>query len=249
MSVRHNISITLTVLGCRTPYPKPDQPCSGYLLRAGATVVWVDAGPGTFAELQRHVRLADIDAIWISHLHPDHCADLLSAWNAYVNTPSLPSPTVFGPPGWRERVEAMLGQDRAIERVFIAQELHDGDLAPIGPVELSAWQVEHSVPTFGLRAQHRDRVFAYSADSGPCSRLADMAQKAHVLVIEAGANTPQPHHCTPEEAGDIATDSHVSSVILTHVAPDLAPQHALKRLQTRFAGPADIARPGLTIPV
>ncbi|WP_181871663.1 MBL fold metallo-hydrolase [Sphaerisporangium album] len=241
--------MSLTVLGCQTPYPKPDQPCSGYLLRMGPSIVWVDAGPGTFAELQRHVGLADIDAIWISHLHPDHCADLLSAWNAFVNTPSLSRPVVFGPPGWVERVDAMLGQDGAVGSVFITQEVCDGDALRIGSVDVSAWQVEHSVPAFGLRAQYRDRVFAYSADSGPCPQLADLARSAHVLVIEAGADTPQPHHCTPEEAGDVATASQVSRVILTHVSPGVAPEHALWRLQTRFAGSADLGRSGLTVPV
>lgn len=70
----------MTVLGCATPCPSVDNPCSGYLVSGGDTRVWVDAGSGTLAELQRHVRLDDLDAIWISHMHADHSADLLTAY-------------------------------------------------------------------------------------------------------------------------------------------------------------------------
>ena len=40
------------------------------------TSVWLDAGPGTLANLQRHVALADLDAVVLSHRHPDHWLDL-----------------------------------------------------------------------------------------------------------------------------------------------------------------------------
>ncbi|MFC0112579.1 MBL fold metallo-hydrolase [Kibdelosporangium aridum] len=90
-------AMTLTVLGAATPFPKPDEPCSGFLLQADDTSIWIDAGSGTLAELQRHVALSDVDAIWISHLHPDRWAELQAAWNAYANDESLPRPTGFGP--------------------------------------------------------------------------------------------------------------------------------------------------------
>jgi ribonuclease BN (tRNA processing enzyme) len=46
----------LTVLGGATPYPRPGAPCSGYLVRHGGTRLWMDAGTGTLAALQEHVR-------------------------------------------------------------------------------------------------------------------------------------------------------------------------------------------------
>ena len=72
----------LTILGTATPYPRPDNPCSGYLVQHGDTSIWVDAGTGTLAELQRHITLDRLDAIWISHAHADHSADLLTAYYA-----------------------------------------------------------------------------------------------------------------------------------------------------------------------
>jgi ribonuclease BN (tRNA processing enzyme) len=76
--------LRLTVLGSATPYASVDNPCSGYLVSSGGTRVWVDAGSGTLAQLQQHVRLDELDAIWISHLHADHSADLLTAYYAVL---------------------------------------------------------------------------------------------------------------------------------------------------------------------
>ena len=79
------MDLSLTVLGCATPYPSADNPCSGYLVSNGDTRLWMDAGTGTLGPLQRHTRLEDLDAIWISHLHADHSADLLTACYALLH--------------------------------------------------------------------------------------------------------------------------------------------------------------------
>ena len=68
--------LTLTVLGCSGSYPGPGQACSGYLVRSGGTTVWLDAGTGTLANLQLHVGLDQVDAIVLSHQHPDHWSDI-----------------------------------------------------------------------------------------------------------------------------------------------------------------------------
>ena len=51
-------------------------PGSGYLVRVGGTVLVLDAGPGTFAVLQTLVDPSEVDAVVISHHHPDHWTDL-----------------------------------------------------------------------------------------------------------------------------------------------------------------------------
>jgi ribonuclease BN (tRNA processing enzyme) len=198
MSTAASPTMTLTVLGAGTPFPKPDQPCSGYLLQADSTLIWIDAGSGTLAELQRHVSLGDIDAIWISHMHPDHWTDLLAVWNAYANDESLPRPNVFGPPGWAGRLDGALGQEGAAAKVFDIVELHDRVKMSVGPISLQAFAMHHSVPTFGVRAEMNGRALAYSADTGPCDALVQLAQGAELLVVDAGASEPTEFHYTPE---------------------------------------------------
>src|SRR5690349_6375813 len=98
--------LRLTVLGSATPYASADNPCSGYLVSSGDTRVWVDAGSGTLAQLQRHVPLDEVDAIWISHLHADHSADLLTCYYAalYADIHLAAPIPLYGPPGVADRL-------------------------------------------------------------------------------------------------------------------------------------------------
>ena len=71
-----NASVSVTVLGCCGSYPGAGGACSGYLVDDGTTRLWLDAGSGTLANLQRHCALDDVDALVLSHEHPDHWADV-----------------------------------------------------------------------------------------------------------------------------------------------------------------------------
>jgi ribonuclease BN (tRNA processing enzyme) len=240
---------TLTVLGCVTPYPRPDEPCSGFLIRSPQHAVWVDAGSGTLAELQRHVQLQEVTAIWISHLHPDHSSDLLAAWNAYANTPSLGKPLVFGPPGWSQRLDSIIGRPQASADTFTIANLHDGYESSVGDLQLRAVAVRHSVPTFGLRVRYRGRTLAYSADTGPGEEAATLADSADLLVIECGADEPERFHCTPEEAGTIATTAGARLVVLTHLSPALTAPTAIVRAHAHFSGEVRNAERGMTLTI
>ena len=72
----------LTVIGCSGSFAGPLSPASSYLVRADDATgrTWnllLDLGNGALGALQRHLDLAALDAVAISHLHPDHCSDLL----------------------------------------------------------------------------------------------------------------------------------------------------------------------------
>jgi ribonuclease BN (tRNA processing enzyme) len=224
----------LTVLGTATPYPRPDEPCSGYLLRsgtagsaagapgtgdtadagAGRTAVWIDAGTGTLAELQRHIAVGELDAIWVSHRHADHSADLLVAYYALRfadDAPRREDPLpLIGPEGLLERLAAFLGPQSVEElpRVFDFRPMNGFGDATFGPLELSWGPVQHGVPAFGLTVDERGpggtRRFAYSGDSAPCLSLDEIAENADLLLVECGydvAPGDTPGHHTPEDAG------------------------------------------------
>ncbi len=57
----------LTVLGCSGTWPNADTATSGYLLQHDGFNLWIDAGTGTLANLQRHIDFGHIDGILISH--------------------------------------------------------------------------------------------------------------------------------------------------------------------------------------
>lgn len=250
--------LRLTVLGCATPYPSVDNPCSGYLVSGGGTRVWVDAGSGTLAQLQRHVRLDELDAIWISHLHADHSADLLTAYyGALYADIRLAAPIpLYGPPGIADRLAHFLTHTSTrspIESAFAVDELYDGHRVRVGALTLTSRAVAHGLPAFALRVEAGGRSLVYSGDTAPCPALTSLAEDCDVLLCEAdSARAPsvgeQVHH-TPEDAGDTADAARAGRLIVTHVGRSLTPQQAVARASTRFAGPVEHAVPGATFPV
>jgi ribonuclease BN (tRNA processing enzyme) len=246
------VPLSWTVLGAGTPYPRPGNACSGYLLAAGEQRVWVDAGPGTLANLQRYTALTRLSAVWVSHMHADHSADLLAAYYALAYGGLAPKARlpVFGPAGWAGRLAGFLGKPGPgfLDRVFEVRELHDGHQAGLGDLRLTARAVHHEVEAYALRATCEGHTLAYSGDTGPCRELAELAAGADLLVCEAGAagrqaGMPQWHQ-TPEDAGEMARRAGAGRLLVTHVTPSLTPGEAVRRAARVFGGPTLAAREG-----
>ncbi|MCS5717468.1 MBL fold metallo-hydrolase [Herbiconiux sp. CPCC 205763] len=249
----------LTVLGTSTPYPRPGNACSGYLLQSDAapgerpTSVWIDAGTGTLAELQRHLPPADLDAIWISHRHADHTADLLVAYYALrfaERRAEHPIPLI-GPEGLLERMAGFLGPNSVDElpRVFEVQEMSGWGEREVGGLRLEWGPVQHGVPAFGLAVSDGSTRFAYSGDSAPCTSLEELAEGAGTLLVEAGYDEAPPRgdapaHHTPEDAGRTASAAQVSRLLLTHIAETVTMAAAVTRASTHFSGETVAVAPG-----
>lgn len=67
----------LTVLGNCGGAPTKHNACSSFLIQTETTNILFDCGPGTLDKLPEYLRLDELDAIIISHFHPDHYSDLL----------------------------------------------------------------------------------------------------------------------------------------------------------------------------
>ena len=242
--------LSLTVLGSASPYAEPGNPCSGYLVSSGETHVWLDTGAGTLGELRRHTSLDRLSAIWISHLHADHCADLLTAYygTLYADIDRAKQIPLFGPPGIAERLASFLtnGPSRSpVEKAFAVHELFDGHRVDIGPMTLTSASVEHGRPAFGVRIEAGAASLAYSGDSAPCPAVVEVAKNCDALLCEADGPAPSDVHHSPEDAG--AASAGARKLIVTHVGPFLTPGEAVTRAVARFDGPVAYAAPGAAV--
>jgi ribonuclease BN (tRNA processing enzyme) len=245
--------IRWTTLG-NAPYPKADEPCSGFLLQAGGANVLVDIGGGVLGALQHYLQLEDLHAVWISHLHADHFADmpLLYYAFAFAERPMRKIP-VLGPVGWASRVEEFVKSsvDHQMSDYFQVVELKDRGIAEIGDLRIQARAVEHAIPAFGLTARFGDRRLAYTGDSGPCDNLVTLAKGSRILVAECFASEVEipSVHLTPEDAALVAAHAGVARLVLTHLAQGLREDEAVDRAATIFNGPIEVARPGTLLEV
>ena len=73
----------LTVLGRSPARPNPGEACAGYLVEGGGSRILLDVGPGIVAQLLRRNTPDELDAVVISHMHTDHCLDLVTLRYSY----------------------------------------------------------------------------------------------------------------------------------------------------------------------
>jgi ribonuclease BN (tRNA processing enzyme) len=249
----------LTVLGACGTFPSAGRACSGYLVEAVSgerhARVWIDTGSGTLANLLRYTSLPELDAIWLSHLHVDHTSDLPVAYYALrygdYDLPPEPVP-VYGPAGWAERMAGFIEAEAppAIEEAFEVHELHDRERVHLGPLDLTAVATVHGVETYGVRASTPGATLAYSADSGPCDQLSELADSADLFLCEASwmerPEGAKPIHMTPTLAGEWAARSGARRLVLTHLRPGADPEKAAEHARTACACDVDVATEGAT---
>jgi ribonuclease BN (tRNA processing enzyme) len=248
--------VRLTVLGCAGTFPGPLSPCSGYLVEHDGFRLVVDLGAGALGQLQRHIGLLDVDAVYVSHLHADHCIDLVAySYARRYNPAGMPPPLpVYGPAGTAGRIRDSYEAPPAdgLEDVYDFREVLPGTHA-IGPFVVTAAQVNHPVECHGLRIEAGGRSLAYSGDTGESEVLVDLARDVDVFLCEASwlhsDDNPPDIHLSGRQAGEHAAKAAARLLLLTHVVPWADEQLVLREGAEAFGGRTELARCGATYDV
>lgn len=243
-------SLALIPVGVGAAYSAPGEAQSCYLIRAGERIVCCDLGSGALNRLTDIIAPERLAAVVISHLHPDHCVDLL-ALHVYM---------AYGPGrGRRLALHAPAG----IEARFVAFGIDDWrasfDLAPLtgpgGRVDLGAGltmtyaEVPHLPPTFALRFDRGGASICYGADCAPNDAVVDLARGADLLVLESSFG-PDPGpadvpHLSGADAGRIAAAAGAGRLLLTHCYPEFDRSATLAAARAGLPeGAVEWARPG-----
>jgi ribonuclease BN (tRNA processing enzyme) len=243
----------VTVVGWSGSFPGPQSPASSYLIEAEGFRLVLDLGNGAVGALQRYTGLSDVDAICLSHLHGDHCIDMIgySVFQNYHPDGPRPRIPVYGPAGTEDRLSRALGA----EHLGMADAFDFSTLAPgmieIGPLRMTAGRMSHPVETFGFRIEHAGKALAYSADTGPTEELIQIAAGADLLLSEAsfvdGPDLPAGLHLTARQAAEHAARADVGELVLTHLVPWNDTAVSLEQAATAFAGPMRLASSGLRL--
>jgi ribonuclease BN (tRNA processing enzyme) len=248
----------LTVIGCSGSYAGPDSPASCYLLEADDASgrrwrVLLDLGSGALGTLHRFADPRSVDAVLLTHLHPDHYFDLSGLyviWKYHPEGAPAPIP-VWGPRGVAEQTARAYGLSER-PGMSCEFEFHEyaGQPVVVGPFTVHPTRLCHPVPTYGLRVQADGKVLAYSGDTGPCEALQEVAAGADLLLCEAafveGGDNPVDLHLTGKQAGAAAAAAGVQTLVLTHIPPWHDNEIALREAREVFAGPLELAATGST---
>jgi ribonuclease BN (tRNA processing enzyme) len=246
----------LTIVGCSGSYPGPESAASCYLLEEeldGRTWrILLDLGNGALGQLHRYADPLGIDAVFLSHLHADHCLDLCGYYVMRKYHPTGPQPQipVWGPAGTAERMARAydLPLDPGMTEEFAFLEHGGGEVVELGPFRVEARQVVHPVTAYALKVTAGGRTLVYSGDTGPCQELDEVAVGADLLLAEASfrdADTNPPGiHLTGSDCGRTARVAGVGRLLLTHVPPWHRGDDALAEARTTWDGALDLAVAG-----
>ncbi len=193
------------------PVASPTRSQPANLLIAGGQNILVDVGDGTAGQLAKlGLRTAQVDAVFISHLHWDHTGGLGALLGLRAQTNSPPRLRIYGPPGTEEMVAGLLasmvpgaaagygvpGAPRAdLNELTEVIELRDRGSVEIAGMSVTVRNNSHYSFEPGSDLENRfeslsfrfglpGRSIVYTGDTGPSTAVEELARGADLLVAE-----------------------------------------------------------------
>jgi ribonuclease BN (tRNA processing enzyme) len=224
----------------------------GYLLEHAGFRLLIDPGHAVLPRLLEEVGAEAIDAVVVTHGHPDHCADLNPLLRARVLRHDLAPPVpIHCLPGAVDKVLA-LDRPGMLDEAYSLHPFDAGDVFTVGPFRVETRSFPHFVPNAGLRLSAGGWSVTYTGDCGQTPELIELAEGTDLFLAEAS----YPHEVPEDSAGrlssardvaDTAARAEVGRLILTHLLPGSSPQLASAAARGGFDGAIGVARPGTVI--
>lgn len=227
------MNFTLTILGSASALPFSDRNPSAQALSVHGRLFLLDCGEGTQQRIrQEHLSFVKIEAIFISHIHGDHCFGLfglLSTMGLYHRTGDL---HIYGPQNLGPILKFYLsyfGQDLGYEIVF--EPLSNGKTIALPSLNVTAFQLNHKIDCYGFRFDEvvtprrnpwKPRSYAYVSDTAPFPELVDNVKGVDILYHEATYpkgmedKAAQYFHSTTLQAASCAREAGAGKLLIGH---------------------------------
>ncbi|MFH1480195.1 MAG: ribonuclease Z [Pseudomonadota bacterium] len=247
--------LQLILLGTGTGIPIGDRASPSLLALMDSHPILFDLGPGTLRQLSKAgVSHHRIHQVFISHLHPDHTADLIHFLFATRHPPILENREPFsitGPLGFREflkKLQRAYGKWLDIpSEIMSIEELDTGKpekrVYPLFTV--TSQPLKHTPQSLGYRVEGPSgKRFVYSGDTGFCDGIVYLAEGADLLLLECSFPDGEEveGHLTPSLAGRIATLAKVKKLLLLHFYPETLTANIARECRKTYSGELILGR-------
>jgi ribonuclease BN (tRNA processing enzyme) len=210
----------LTIIGFWGGYPKQNGASSGYLLEHDGFKLLIDCGSGVLAKMQNIIEPEELDAVLISHYHPDHIADIGVLQHARLIQGFLgkafPELPIYGH-SFDQTEYAKLTYKEITKGIAYSDE----EVLTVGPFQVSFIKTEHPVPCYAMRITANGKSIVYTADSSFKEEFIEFSKGADLLLCECNfyqhQNGKSAGHMNSTDAGTFAERAGVKQLILTHL--------------------------------
>ena len=248
-------SFALTVLGSGSGVPLPERASAGYWLQAPGFSALVDCGSGVLRRLaEAGGDYRTLDAVFITHVHPDHIGELALLLHALKATPGFRREAplqLFGPPGFPTFFSEQVATVAPPKRL----DLHVAEAAPafhVGGLAVCTTPTVHSprMASLAYRFERAGRAVVVTGDADWDTALVGLARGADLLVADCSFPDALKvtGHMAASECGRLAAEAGVGRLVLSHLYP--VPEAQESRLaEARAAGASDVllAHDGLRV--
>ncbi|MGD7045218.1 MBL fold metallo-hydrolase [Jeotgalibacillus proteolyticus] len=240
----------VTVVGFWGGYPKMNEASSGYLIEQDDFRILLDCGSGVLSHLQRYAAPEELDAVVITHYHPDHIADVGVLQHALLIQQFLQNKDIH--------VDAYgHGEDQTGLASLHYKELMTGHAyipertLTLGPFTLSFLRTVHPVPCYAVKVKSDCGTMVFTADSAYQEAFISFAEDADLLISECnfykGMNAAEAGHMTSEDAAAIADAAKVKTLLLSHLPHFGDLNQLVSEAKETYDGQILLASSGLTI--
>ncbi|MCP4600578.1 MAG: MBL fold metallo-hydrolase [Proteobacteria bacterium] len=241
------MKLKLIILGSGTTVPSLERSAPGYYLETPTQKFLVDCGSGTLVQLERSGNsYKDIDAVFVTHTHPDHIGDLTRLVQALKATPQFrrdKTLRLYGPSGFIDFYNACIGSLVSRPEDF-SIELHEvKEVFNLNEVRVTAVATSHSSTrkSVAYRFEVKNKSIVFSGDCDYDSQIIAISNEADLLVLDCSFPDALKTggHLSASECGMVAKQAKVKSLVLSHLYP--VPRNQETRLdECRAIFPGDV---------
>jgi ribonuclease BN (tRNA processing enzyme) len=243
-------ALELDVLGAGPAYTdRLGSAGAAYLLRSPRSAILLDLGQGAFPRLASQLEPSTVDAVFVSHLHPDHFIDLI-ALRHYLRWQFDPHRRVrvVAPDGLAGRLDALHDEPGFAAESLDIEALTEGPTS-VGDITVEAARVTHTRDSHAFRVTAGDGPgLVYSGDCGRAEDLDRLVRAGDALLSEVSFGPgPVPgdaEHLDGPVVGQLASRAGAGRVLLTHLQMGFDPTATIESVRRAYRGPVELVEPG-----
>ncbi|MCB0861660.1 MAG: ribonuclease Z [Solirubrobacterales bacterium] len=158
------MDLSVAFLGTGGPVPTALRGTASVLVTRGGEKLMFDCGEGTQRQLRRSMGLVQVDEIYLTHFHLDHCLGLPGLLKTYDLNDREEPLLLFGPAGLNKLMKDLQPLIGRLGFHLEIDELAPGDILPHVDYEIEAFPVEHRTSALGYALLEDDRPGRFDPD-------------------------------------------------------------------------------------